>query len=350
MAVPSPQSDMKGKRSFLVPSPSQIFRKQARGDQINNMEPSKKAATDLSNGGEGKKAARSSILGTWTALKLWSSGASSHYHPAARERFEQSCGAPGTDGQDANVSENSHAMTDRQPKARHRSTAAKIAQAKALQQKVCALILEKSQLKKDLEVQHSRVAQLESELEKRASQARQAETRSKQDGASILTLKRQLQQSRDHGESLLRNLEICKDRIFRMLPVEGMADTQLQQQYITLCKGIESCCDVHFGDAEGFIAALSCDDGSSGRIIGTQLGMDYLSESDLVLAEQNPNIEIPMMQRQIFYYLHETLLGAERIFPGLDPDTETCLGRIIDGLSALKPAKGKKLPPAAAYD
>ncbi|KIW81061.1 hypothetical protein Z517_04084 [Fonsecaea pedrosoi CBS 271.37] len=341
MAIPSGQSDMEGKRSFLFPSPSQIFRKQAKGDQINNTEPSKKAATDLSNG-EGKKAARSSILGTWTALKLWSSGASSQQHPAGRERFKQSCGAPGTGGQDVNVSENSHTMTDRRPKARQRNTTAKIADAKALHQKVCALTLEKIQLKKDLEVQHSRVDQLESELEKQASQARQAETRSKQDGANILTLKRQLQQSRDHGESLLRNLEICKDRIFRMLPVEGMADTQLQQQYITLCKGIESCCDVHFGDAEGFIAALSCDDGSSGRIIGTQLGMDYLSESDLVLAEQNPNIEIPMMQRQIFNYLHETLLGAERIFPGLDPDTETCLGRIIDGLSALKPAKDKE--------
>ncbi|OAL39379.1 hypothetical protein AYO20_01249 [Fonsecaea nubica] len=342
MAVPSGQSDMKRKRSFLFPASSQIFRKQAEGDQINNTEPSKKAATDLSNDDEGKIAARSSILGTLAALKRWSSGASSQHHPAGRERFEQSCGAPGMGGQDANVSENSHTMTDRRQKARQRSRAAKIAHAKALQQKVCALSLEKGQLKEDLEVQYCVASQLRNELEKQDIQARQAETRSERDGAIIATLKSQLQQSRVDRESLLRNLESCKDRIFRMLPVEGMADTQLQQQYITLCKGIESCCDVHFGDAEGFIAALSCDDGSSGRTIGTQLGMDYLSKRNLVLAEQNPNIEIPMMQRQIFDCLYETLLGAERILPGLDPDTETCLGRIIDGLSALKPAKDKE--------
>ncbi|EXJ69043.1 uncharacterized protein A1O5_07978 [Cladophialophora psammophila CBS 110553] len=121
-----------------------------------------------------------------------------------------------------------------------------------------------------------------------------------------------------------------------MLPVEGMVDTQLQDQYVMLCKTVEYCLDSHFGDAESMIASLSKVGLSESR---RNLVSDHLPERLVLLADGNRNLEIPMMQGLVCCYLYEKLLRTERIFPGLDQATEACLGMIIDGMNFLKPAK-----------
>ncbi|OAL18965.1 hypothetical protein AYO22_10294 [Fonsecaea multimorphosa] len=154
----------------------------------------------------------------------------------------------------------------------------------------------------------------------------------------ITSLESELRKLRAEKEDLSQNLESCKDRIFNMLPVEGMADTQLQSQYTTLCKTIEYWLDNQFDDAEDFIGTLAWVGKSEDR---RNLVSEYLPQRYLTLAGEDRNVQIPIMQVLVARYLHQNLLEKDRIFPGLDPSTEACLGMVIDGLHALNPAKDK---------
>ncbi|OAP59952.1 hypothetical protein AYL99_04954 [Fonsecaea erecta] len=200
---------------------------------------------------------------------------------------------------------------------------------------VTALARENDRLKRELESQHDVVVHLKSKCEEYATQA---EAKFRNDAAQIADLQHELQESRTEKEDLSQNLESCKDRIFSMLPVEGVADTQLQNQYIMLCNSIEYWLDNHFGDADGFIATL----GQAGKTRARgNLITEYLDEAVIVFANKNPSVEIPIMQMLVFLHLYENLLGEDRIFPGLSHAEEECLGMVIEGLNDLNPAKDK---------
>ena len=70
----------------------------------------------------------------------------------------------------------------------------------------------------------------------------------------------------------------------------------------------------------------------------------FMEEVDCRVIKEHPELELVMLQMLLWRYLYDVLLHDQIIFPGLDQNTEACLGRVVSGLGALKPAKGDDAP------
>ncbi|OQU95465.1 hypothetical protein CLAIMM_01667 [Cladophialophora immunda] len=311
------------------------------------MASSNKAVVEIPNSLAGRRVAGNSMTDSVRKFLAFPSGASSLQQSEDRERYERSYRGPDPGRQEITMpgdflrADLVHPTAGREPitapqaKGMEGDKAANTAPKRDPQLKVAALARENDRLEQELEAQQEVLERCQSEHQVYVWQTR---AMIKNDRSQIANLQRELQKLRHEKEGLLQNLESCKDRIFNMLPVEGMADTQLQNQYSTLCKTIEYWLDTQFGNADGFIAALASVGKKRGR---GNLVMECLTESLVNLVDENRNLEIPIMQGLVYFYLHEELLTAHKIFPGLDQGTEECLGMVIDGLNALKPAKDK---------
>ena len=150
---------------------------------------------------------------------------------------------------------------------------------------------------------------------------------------------RQVERLQGENVELAKNLENCKDRIFNMQPVEGMADTQLRDNYTQVCNGVEYWVENHFSEVDSLILRISVAEDTE----PTNIAKVHLMPEDAEVVQQNPDIELAMLQSLISRHLFSNLLAPQRIFPGLDENAEFWLSEIFEGMRLLKPAKGRRL-------
>jgi hypothetical protein len=155
--------------------------------------------------------------------------------------------------------------------------------------------------------------------------------------AKIRSCRQQNSELQNQVSDLKRRLDECKDRISRMRPMQGFADTELRSMYSDLCKSIDYWVEENFGDIDHVVAVLWNASGSA----GTNLAQKFLSENVLRILQEEPCLNGTMLVALIGQWLHEKLFSASRIFPGLDDQTEIGLCMVIDGLSKIRPTKGK---------
>ncbi|KIY00569.1 uncharacterized protein Z520_03232 [Fonsecaea multimorphosa CBS 102226] len=333
VSTPSEPSIIEEKSSLHRRSPSAALRHHSKGDKVHGMESSKREGTEIPHNPATWKSSGTSIIPNLSKLLFRSTGADSQQQLEGRGRSEQSRSGPDScnqhqaspggfaSGESVEPPVPHKPVTARQARDSESDKRAVRASEKDMQCSIHMLTRENDRLKQELGDQHEVMAIRESEYIDH-----------------ITSLESELRKLRAEKEDLSQNLESCKDRIFNMLPVEGMADTQLQSQYTTLCKTIEYWLDNQFDDAEDFIGTLAWVGKSEDR---RNLVSEYLPQRYLTLAGEDRNVQIPIMQVLVARYLHQNLLEKDRIFPGLDPSTEACLGMVIDGLHALNPAKDK---------
>lgn len=139
-------------------------------------------------------------------------------------------------------------------------------------------------------------------------------------------------------QTLMKNLEECKDRIFDAQPVQGMTDTELRSMYTRLCNRLEYWVDEHFDDIDspGSMRALRLppDDESD-------LSLQYFSQREFDAVRAQPELSIMFLVTLVTRHLQYCLLGPARIFPGMDKLTESWLHDIVNGIGELRPEQGK---------
>lgn len=181
-----------------------------------------------------------------------------------------------------------------------------------------------------------RCADAEAEAESKDHQRQQLRAKFNQ---VLESCHQEIETLKEDKAELMKNLEECKDRVFNMQPVQGMADTQLRDQYDHVCNDIEYWVENHFSEVENVIHPLldaRVDEKSPDTLNVVPFST---AKEHLDAIEDHPEIELTMFQGAISRYLHLNLL--ERIVPGLPLGCELLLSDIIKGMESLKPVKGK---------
>lgn len=138
---------------------------------------------------------------------------------------------------------------------------------------------------------------------------------------------------------LEKNLEDCKERIFRSQPYQGLTDSELLKMYKNLSDSIEQWVHRSVSDDEKGILRL-CDvpTWSEGPIaLWEAFRMDEVDE-----IHRNPAIGIVMMSSLIMRFIWSGILCDDFSRLGLDQSTNVVLGGIVAALPKLEPAKGKQ--------
>ena len=140
---------------------------------------------------------------------------------------------------------------------------------------------------------------------------------------------------------LRKDLEDCKERIFRLQPQTQMSDAQIGRQYHDLCETIADWVDSDFADFEGYLQTLSwC---SLPMDIAKFLSNVAFADGEWAVVKNHPSAELSITRYIIHAFLHEFVLAAGRWFVGIDETAETLLSSIEDGMRKLLPKRGESI-------
>jgi flagellar motility protein MotE (MotC chaperone) len=193
-------------------------------------------------------------------------------------------------------------------------------------------------------------ATLASSLKK---QAQSTELELQKAGHNIKKLRAQLAEAEKHAQSkhgqliqaesdmqhLRACLDECKDRIFKMQPVEHMTDSQIAEQYVTLCDAVSDWTDKQFGDLDDPLAAI---DMAMQREEAADVFDRFLvSDGGLQIAMTYPTTSCIMLTAFVHLFLHCNILHSKIFFPGLRPAWNELVTFVENGMRNIQPTRGK---------
>ncbi len=133
-------------------------------------------------------------------------------------------------------------------------------------------------------------------------------------------------------------LDDCKERIFKMQPLEHMTDTDIAEQYRSLCESVADWTDTRFGDFDHPFSRLhTC----MGREVPAKLIHDYLIQGKkMELAQKYPSAGCTMITFLICRHLYQTILRETLCYPSLDPQCEEFVSFIANAMRQNEPRRG----------
>ncbi|KAK5056032.1 hypothetical protein LTR84_012583 [Exophiala bonariae] len=149
-------------------------------------------------------------------------------------------------------------------------------------------------------------------------------------------VKSHLQEHKLLNHNLEKNLEDCKERIFRSQPFQGQTDTELLNTYTNLCDSIDKWVYKSVADGENNVLRLGDVQSRSDGPIA--LG-DAFSLEEIAAIRQFPTLGNVMVSAFIMRALGAGFLHNEFSRFGLDAVTNDVLGGIAAGVQKLEPAK-----------
>lgn len=156
-------------------------------------------------------------------------------------------------------------------------------------------------------------------------------------------------EQRKHGELLQARAEIqhlkeclddCKERIFKMQPLEHMTDSDIAEHYRTLCESISDWTDSQFGDYDNPLSTL---DACLGSEIPARLIQEYLIQCNLMgVVQKYPMAACAMITHLILRHVHQSVLRVDLCFPSLDSKCEEFILFIANAMKRNEPRRGLK--------
>lgn len=137
---------------------------------------------------------------------------------------------------------------------------------------------------------------------------------------------------RTSAEAFKRELQACKDDLFRLQPIVQMSDAEVVGLYETVSQQIS-----HWIDEE-FLQLERCNTQETGST--TQLISDGGSLEVANFLRKYPAAAEYLVSSMIHMYLQDMVLGKHVYFLGLDGDTSNFLQEIEHSMAGLSPSRG----------
>ena len=133
-------------------------------------------------------------------------------------------------------------------------------------------------------------------------------------------------------------LDDCKERIFKMQPLEYLTDSEIAEQYRTLCESISDWTDGQFGDYDNPLSML---DACFGTETPAKLVHAYLIRNHLMeVAKKCPTAACPIITYLIQRHVYQTILREDLCFPGLHPKCEDFVSFMANAMRKNEPCRG----------
>jgi hypothetical protein len=154
----------------------------------------------------------------------------------------------------------------------------------------------------------------------------------------VASLTEQLQMTTEEKDRAINNLEDCKERIFKMQPLQAMTDDQISNAYRSLCESIDTWVATGFADVTGGLntmMAIMCSKDAAYDMTR------YIQPVQVELAQQFPLVDNVLLGKLFFAQVYHKLLNPRRMSPGISKSLESDLHALVDGLKRVQPAKGE---------
>ena len=153
-----------------------------------------------------------------------------------------------------------------------------------------------------------------------------------------IQLNSELTNAKAEGRLWQKSLEECKERIFRIQPLEHTTDAKLAGQYRSLCDAIEDWADSHFGEFDNLLAGTE-------TIVWSENCLKILKAclyagGGMRIVLDYPHAGGVMLRFFILRYLHEFLLHEDRVCAGLPVQYQKFIRGIENGMNDLEPRRG----------
>ncbi len=134
------------------------------------------------------------------------------------------------------------------------------------------------------------------------------------------------------ARTLRKDLEACKDDLFRLQPAAQTPDTEIISDFESLAQHIHNWIEVEINDYEKLCPkAVSKDFFSSG-------GNEHVT----MILRRLPDVGEYLVRYEIYRFLQEIMLGSDTYLLGLPDDIMDTIKRLEDGMAKLKPSRGMK--------
>lgn len=187
---------------------------------------------------------------------------------------------------------------------------------------------------KDSEVRSAKDA-----IQRYRSRITQLRTSLHDQNSELKVAQRRLQENLQINHDLERNLDDCKERIFRSQPFQGPTDTQLANIYKNLCDSIDQW--VYRSVADGDKTMQQLHDVQLHPSLSTAF-MTYFSREEILALSRTPQVGNIMIGSYIMRIVCKDFLGGEFLRLGLDTSTDHVLEGALAALREVEPAKGKQ--------
>lgn len=138
-------------------------------------------------------------------------------------------------------------------------------------------------------------------------------------------------------DSLEKNLEECKSRVFRYQPFQGPTDEEVSRMYDGLCRDIEDLVHTGFSGDESAIFRLEpVHDGA--RQLFQIHGM--FDDQELAAIHSRAGVAQAMLPSLLLRGLFHAILEPEKVSCGLPAEVEKYFGEMMVATKRLQPAKG----------
>ncbi|KAF7511581.1 hypothetical protein GJ744_004169 [Endocarpon pusillum] len=148
----------------------------------------------------------------------------------------------------------------------------------------------------------------------------------------------ELVQAKADIQHLKKCLDDCKERIFKMQPLEHLTDSEIAEQYRTLCDSISDWTDSQFGDYDNPLGML---DACFATETPTKLIHAYLIRDGLMeVVKKCPTAAFPIITYLIHRHVYQSVLRENLCFPGLDPQCEDFVFFMANAMKNNEPRRG----------
>ena len=156
----------------------------------------------------------------------------------------------------------------------------------------------------------------------------------------ILSLENQgaqsaLQNARSENTALRKDLQECRDDLFRLQPLSEISDSEILQRYETLNQQIVSWVDDLFSELDKEITRHEATGEVPLPLVKTD--NDYME----ALISEHPNAAEYLVRSYIQYYLHSVVFGENSYLLCLPDDMVATLEHVEKHMHSLVPQRGK---------
>ena len=151
---------------------------------------------------------------------------------------------------------------------------------------------------------------------------------------------KQLSETCQENQKLQNSLEKCKERIFNIQPVEEISDTQIAEEYASLCENIGDWAERQLGDYDNFLERVPSATWKEGL---EDFVRDYFEEDGYVeVIGKYPAAAVLFARNVIAQHIHDFFLVECKHYPGLCIEHENLLTMLEESMRDFKPRRGKQ--------
>lgn len=151
----------------------------------------------------------------------------------------------------------------------------------------------------------------------------------------------ELIQAKTEIQHLKECLDDCKEKIFKMQPLEHLTDCEIAGQYRSLCESISDWTDSQFGDNDNALSGLDICLKNDSPASSLQ---EYLIQGHLMnVVKQTPNATCAVIIHLIQFELHQAVLRQDLCFPSLDLKFEKFVSLVANAMRTNEPCRGMGL-------